>query len=137
MINSDNTATLSIGGATVVDGSNAAQLVATAGSGGNYQVGVSLGSGQSDTIQWSELGGALYGLQQARDVGVQGYQDQLNQLTSTIANAVNNLHETGYGLDGTTGIQFFTTSDGSSNITAANIEVNPNIVNDPPGDRRC
>jgi flagellar hook-associated protein 1 FlgK len=64
-------------------------------------------------------------------VDVQGYQDQLNQLTSTVAGAVNSLHETGYGLDGTTGLQFFTTSDGSSNITASNIEVNPTLVNNP------
>lgn len=126
--NPDNTVTLSIGGATVVDGSNATQLTATPDSNGNIQVGV---SGQSDTLQWSELGGALYGLQQARDVDVQGYQDQLNQLTSTVAGAVNSLHETGYGLDGTTGLQFFTTSDGSSNITASNIEVNPTLVNNP------
>ena len=91
--NPDNTVTLSIGGATVVDGSNATQLVATADSSGNYQVGVSLGGGQSDTIQWSALGGALYGLQQARDVDVQGYVNSLNQLTSTVAGAVNSLHD--------------------------------------------
>jgi flagellar hook-associated protein 1 FlgK len=137
VINPDNTATLSIGGATVVEGSTATPLVATTDSSGNYQVGVSLGNGQSDTIQWSTLGGALYGLQQARDVGVQGYQDQLNQLTSTVAGAVNSLHETGYGLDGTTGIPFFVNGsdasnpEDSNNITAANIAVNPDIVNDP------
>ena len=56
VINSDNTVTLSIGGATVVDGSNATQLVATTDSSGNYQVGVSLGNGQSDPIQWSDPG---------------------------------------------------------------------------------
>ncbi len=135
--NSDNTVTLSIGGATVVAGSIATPLATTTDSNGNYQVGVSLGNGQSDSLEWSTLGGALYGLQQARDVDVQGYQDQLNQLTSTVAGAVNSLHETGYGLDGTTGIPFFVNdSDASnpedtSNITAANIAVNPNIVNDP------
>ena len=135
--NPDNTVTLSIGGATVVEGSNVTPLVATPDSSGNYQVGVSLGNGQSDPIQWSTLGGALYGLEQARDVDVQGYVNSLNQLTSTVAGAVNSLHETGYGLDGTTGIPFFVNgSDASnpedtSNITAANIAVNPNIVNNP------
>ncbi len=59
--NPDNTVTLSIGGATVVEGSNVTKLVATPDSSGNYQVGVSLGNGQSDPIQWSTLGGALYG----------------------------------------------------------------------------
>jgi flagellar hook-associated protein 1 FlgK len=131
VINPDNTATLSIGGATVVDGSNVTQLSATADSSGNYQVGVSLGGGQSAPLQWSDLGGALYGLEQARDVSVQGYQDQLNNLTSTVADAVNGLHESGYGLDGTTGLQFFTTPDGSNTITASNIQVNPVLVNDP------
>jgi flagellar hook-associated protein 1 FlgK len=135
--NSDNTVTLSIGGATVVDGSNATPLVTTTDSNGNYQVGVSSGNGQSDPLQWSTLGGALYGLEQARDVSVQGYQEQLNQWTATVAGAVNSLHETGYGLDGTTGIPFFVNGsdasnpEDSSNITAANITVNPNIVNDP------
>jgi flagellar hook-associated protein 1 FlgK len=131
VVNADNTVTMSIGGATVVEGSNATPLVTTTDSSGNDQVGVSLGNGQSDLIQWQELGGALYGLQQARDVAVQGYQDQLNQLTSTVAGAVNSLHATGYGLDGTTGLQFFTTSDGSSTITASNIEVNPVLANNP------
>jgi flagellar hook-associated protein 1 FlgK len=137
VINPDNTATLSIGGATVVDGSNVTQLAAIPDSSGNNQVGIDLGNGNSDTIQWSTLGGALYGLQQARDVGVQGYVNNLNQLASTVAGAVNSLHETGYGLDGTTGIPFFVNGSDASNpedpnnITAANIAVNPNIVNNP------
>ena len=46
-INPDNTATVSIAGANVVSGPNATQLVATADSSGNYQVGVSLGGGES------------------------------------------------------------------------------------------
>jgi len=137
VINSDNTATLSIGGATVVEGSSVAQLAAIPDSSGNNQVGIDLGNGNSDIMQWSTLGGALYGLQQARDVGVQGYVNGLNQLASTVAGAVNSLHETGYGLDGTTGIPFFVNGSDASNpedpnnITAANIAVNPNIVNNP------
>ena len=137
VINSDNTATLSIGGATVVEGSSVAQLAAIPDSSGNNQVGINLGNGNSDIMQWSTLGGALYGLQQARDVGVQGYVNGLNQLASTVAGAVNSLHETGYGLDGTTGIPFFVNGSDASNpedpnnITAANIAVNPNIVNNP------
>lgn len=136
VINSDNTATLTIGGATVVEGSSVTQLAAVSDSSGNYQVGVSLGGGQSEPIQWSELGGDLYGLQQARDVDVQGYVNNLNQLAATVANAVNTQHESGYGLDGTTGIPFFVNGSDSSNpadpnkITATNITVNPDILND-------
>jgi flagellar hook-associated protein 1 FlgK len=137
VINADNTATLSIEGATVVDGPAMVKLTATPDASGNYQVGVDLGNGQSELLQWPDLGGQLYGLQQARDVDVQGYLDGLNRLTATVAGAVNSLHVSGYGLDGTTGIPFFVNGsnpanpEDSNNITASNIAVNPEIVNDP------
>jgi len=124
--NSDNTVTLSIGGATVLEGPSAAQLTTIPGS--PNQVGIELGS-KSLPLQGAEVGGAIYGLQQAW-TSVQGYIGSLNSLATTVANAVNAQHEQGYGLDGSTGLAFFT-SDDPSPIDASNIEVNPALENNP------
>ena len=61
----------------------------------------------------------------ARDTTVAGYHGQLDTIASNLITAVNNLHTTGYGLDGATGRAFFAGSD------AATIAVNPVIAADP------
>lgn len=50
-------------------------------------------------------------------------QDQLHQLANVLIGEVNAIHQTGYGLDGTTGIPFFMGTD------ARTISVNPLLVN--------
>ncbi len=60
---------------------------------------VSGGSGSN-----GELGGALY----VRDVIVNSYLDHLDELATTLANQVNSVHTTGFGLNGSTGQDFFT-----------------------------
>ena len=134
VVNPDNSVTLTVGGATVVQGPAVTQLTATPTPAGITRWGSARATDRA-TIGRS-LGGALYGLQQARDVDVQGYITSLNPLTSTVANAVNSQHEGGYGLDGTTGIPFFVNDSitnpwSTNNITAANLAVNPEIVNNP------
>lgn len=56
----------------------------------------------SDT-QTGTLGSLLY----ERDVDAQGFIDQLNALAQTITTQVNQIHQTGYNLNQTTGISFF------------------------------
>ncbi len=43
---------------------------------------------------------------------------------------INALHETGYGTDGTTGLDFFTAADSTQPLSITNIEVNPTLTGD-------
>lgn len=71
--------------------------------------------------------GDIYGLTQAQG-DIAGYQSNLNTLASTIVTQVNAVQSTGSGLDGTTGVPFFTATAGSE---ASTIAVNPTLQNDP------
>jgi len=69
--------------------------------------------------------GKLKGWLDARDVDIRGYMRQLDTLAETMTEQVNNLHQAGWGLDGSNGNDFFTgttTASGSmgplTNITA-------------------
>lgn len=96
-------------------------------------------------VTWAEtgvtldLGNKMGSLQANMEVrgdvnGQNGYlsnlMNQFDTLAKGIADAVNALHQRGQGLTAVSGINFFTTSDGSSNVTAANIEINPDLETD-------
>lgn len=51
-----------------------------------------------------EMGGTL----QVRDTLVNGFLSKLDELAATMANQVNSFHSTGYGVNGSTGLNFFT-----------------------------
>jgi flagellar hook-associated protein 1 len=72
-------------------------------------------TGGSDKIVWDSdgsditvAGGELKGYLEARDDLLQKKIDQLQTLTSTIITEVNSRHQAGYGLNGSTGLNFFT-----------------------------
>lgn len=82
-------------------------------------------------------GGNLAGLIETRDSNVQQYLKKVDILSSTIVKEVNKKHVTGYGLDKSTGINFFnslsvTTKRGASNTGSATISSgsvsNPKVV---------
>ncbi|AHF10637.1 MULTISPECIES: flagellar hook-associated protein FlgK [Dehalobacter] len=87
----------------------------------------SLGFSTNVASNWVDLGtnmGQLAANLDMRDHYIESVRSRLDTLAKGIANAVNVLHRTGQGLElETTGIDFFTSSDGSD-ITAANIEIN-------------
>ena len=69
-------------------------------------------------------GGKLKGYLATRDTLIGGYLDRMDDLAQTVMNAVNGLHRDGYGLDGSTGLDFFSGSvagvmDSALNIYAA------------------
>lgn len=70
--------------------------------------------------------GKLKGWLETRDVLIPDYLNRLDTLAQTLVTEVNNLHQTGFDLNGIVGEVFF---DGTG--TAADIEVNANIVGDP------
>jgi flagellar hook-associated protein 1 FlgK len=69
-------------------------------------------------------GGKIYGWLETRDQTIQDYMDRLDELAAEIIQEVNDVHSVGYGLDGSTGNDFFTGTD------ASDIAVNTALVND-------
>ncbi|MFP5502796.1 MAG: flagellar hook-associated protein FlgK [Candidatus Sericytochromatia bacterium] len=72
-------------------------------------------------------GGELKGLLDARnqllsDANAGGFIYEINQLASSMMTEINAVHRTGFGLDGTTGLDFF------FGTNATDIEVNPAIA---------
>ncbi|MDY6986466.1 MAG: flagellar hook-associated protein FlgK [Thermodesulfobacteriota bacterium] len=82
------------------------------------------GSGDSVDITHTLSGGELKGWIEVRDLLIPGYLTSLDELAKEIMEGVNSLHMTGFGLDGSTGTEFFT------GWSASDMAVNPNIVSD-------
>lgn len=154
------TYTLSVNGTTLVDGDKARQLECYAATDGMYGIRWTDTGEEFDTGD----GGSLKAYLDLRDgdgtggasKGIPYYMNQLDDFARTFAEAFNegiykdgtsyySGHAGGYGLDGTTGIRFFTYDDLSSddfeasgtdtdsryaNITAANISVSSDIQED-------
>jgi flagellar hook-associated protein 1 FlgK len=73
-------------------------------------------------------GGVIKGYLDMRDQVITNYQGKLSELAQAIAEEVNTLHQAGFGLDGTTGLDFFTMNDAGPDFTAKNIRVNQDII---------
>jgi flagellar hook-associated protein 1 FlgK len=69
--------------------------------------------------------GQIKGILESRNEMIGKYEKGLNNYVRTFITEFNNLHTTGYGLDGTTGENFFNGSDMRS------IEINPLLKKDP------
>ncbi|MBC7346628.1 MAG: flagellar hook-associated protein FlgK [Clostridia bacterium] len=76
-----------------------------------------------DVLGKKDLGGELEGLLIARDDLLQKYLDDLNTFAQSLANAVNDAHRGGIGLDNSFNLDFFVGDN--EEINAANIKVNP------------
>jgi len=78
--------------------------------------------GSNKTISYnitnSILGGELGGLIAVRDVSTNNVIDNLDRMTATLINEFNKIHRTGFGLDGSTGLDFFQplTARGTHNV---------------------
>ena len=55
--------------------------------------------------------GSVKGLLEVRDEDIEIYQKMINDMASSLINEMNAIHSAGYGLDGSTGIAFFSGSD--------------------------
>lgn len=145
---SDGSMQVYIGGTTLVDG-NTADKLTVAGDGS---------TSSPLTVKWADTGSeaeissgsiAAY-LEDADQSGYTTLADSdlpydftggatssitslrqgLNDLITTLVVKINALHETGYGTDGTTGLDFFTAADSTQPLSITNIEVNPTLTGD-------
>jgi flagellar hook-associated protein 1 len=119
---------LTADGKSLVDGNNHWNLqVSDPNSTGLFSVNWADSNGNLMDITSNVTSGTLGGLLHERDVDAQGFVDQLNALAQTITTQVNQVHETGYNLDGTTGIAFFKPL---TQNYAANMAVSDDVKND-------
>jgi flagellar hook-associated protein FlgK len=129
--NADGTANVWVGDYSLVDASGAAILNVNAT---NYvnttQSDVTIQSSQGSTTVADAssvfTGGTLGGELQARDVVIQNYMNQLNQITNSVITMTNNLYQAGYVANTATSntTAFFT------GTTAATIAVTGSLVSD-------
>jgi flagellar hook-associated protein 1 FlgK len=110
-----------INGRTFVDGANVtAQLETFDPGNGKPLVRVA-----GDTAALNITGGSIEGAISVRDNQVANLRADINSLASTLITSVNQIHATGFGLDGSTGLNFF------NGTNAADIKVNPDLLADP------
>jgi len=82
---------------------------------------------EGTNIQITNLNGQLKGLIDTRDETIPSYIEELDLLANSIIEEVNSLHQTGYGLDGSTGMEFFD----SNYRTAGTIKMNNSLALSP------
>lgn len=109
-------------GQVIVENTVARSLVAVQSLDNSGLVNVQYDSGGNRSMDISSLitGGKLGGLLEIRDTTLPGLQTSFNKLAASLVNEVNQLHRQGYGLDGSTGLNFFSPLTVSVHDTAAN-----------------
>jgi len=118
--------TVSVGsGQILVEGTHTYNLSTQTNASGLNDVIWLDGAGNTVTITGNISGGKLKGWLDTRDLDIDNSLIELDTLARRLMEEVNSLHESGYGLDGSTGNAFFTGA-----ATATGIQVNPAIVND-------
>ena len=100
-----------IGGRTIVDDAKVMALDTQEISSGTMMVNNVIWADDGTSARIS--GGELAGLIDIRDNIIPGILQDLDTVAATLITEVNNIHSTGYGSDGSTGLDFFTGSDAS------------------------
>lgn len=97
------------GGISLVEGGRAFALKADkSNTDGLNIVEYDNGSGNIQDITSQIKSGKLGGLLDARDRLIPKFQDGLDNLSASVTNEMNKLNRAGFGLDGSTGVDFFT-----------------------------
>lgn len=97
-------------GQVLVQGNTTRQLAAvpTLDNEGLFDVGYNTGGTKALSISSLISSGRLKGLLDVRDTLIPNVQQSFDRLAATLVNQVNQIHQQGYGLDGSTGLNFFT-----------------------------
>ena len=74
--------------------------------------------------------GQLASLLELKNSIIPNVIDKMNTYIASIANEFNAIHKNGFGLDGSTNLDFFVSKDGGP-INIENITINPDIISDP------
>ncbi|MFT7624288.1 MAG: flagellar hook-associated protein 1 FlgK [Myxococcota bacterium] len=125
-------------GAVLVHLSNGVQMVGRDGpssvavtGGGPEALGLTVTKPTGTTVNvGSAPGGRMGGLFSARDVTLQSSLDQLDQMAFDLATEMNQLHQTGFGTDGSTGLKMFDVP-ATAKGAASNIKLSTDIDGQP------
>ena len=118
----DKTVTVYIGSHELVSGNMAQQVAAIPDTANPGNTAIVFAADQEPVAAAS---GELRGLLDVRDTQLPGVVAKLNTLTAAFITQLNTLHATGFGLDNTTGLPFFTGTN------ASDIDVNPLLISNP------
>jgi len=121
--------TVSINGHPLVDGAQSFSLKSDINNEGQIIVQKKLDDGTLINITDRLTGGEVKGLLELHNETIPGYMESLDKLAFNLAEKVNELHTSGFGLDGSTDINFFVPLD-SQTGAARNLTVNPDFEND-------
>jgi flagellar hook-associated protein 1 FlgK len=122
--NENGTATVYVGALAIVDGDSSFRIGTQKSRAGSITVGDIVWEGTSKEIKI--LNGQLKALLDVRDKVIPKYIEALDDLAETLITSVNELHRNGYGLDGSTGLNFFDTTS----MSAADIKLASGIERD-------
>lgn len=107
-VQSGDSLTVQVSGATLVDGGVPRSLSIGLDSSGAMQILSSAGNGSpAQDVTKFLTGGKLAGIREARDVDLVAVSKQLDQFAFDVGTAINTQHEAGFGLDGVSGRQLF------------------------------
>jgi flagellar hook-associated protein 1 len=133
-VQEDGGVLVSIGGHALVVANTAFSLVTTQDPGNNNLARVSW----EDGLAYKPPQGELRGLLEVRDLAIPAQLQGLNDLAAMLVQQTNDLHRTGYGLDNSTGLDFFEGNDAHSIRVNAALENIESIASagspDSPGD---
>ncbi len=85
---------------------------------------------EGTNIQITNINGQLKGLVDTRDELIPRYIDELDTMARSIIENVNSIHQSGYGLDGSTGKEFFDSNFLSAGTIKLNmaLEISPDMI---------
>lgn len=124
-------------GHTLVDRTRSWDLTTGTNADGFQDVFWESSSGSLDNITGDISTGKLKGWIDARDSIIPDYQNRLDDMAVSMANAVNDQHNLGIDLNGNAGLDFFSPCTGAADITvnsviASDTDLIAAALNDPP-----
>ncbi len=122
----NNTTTVYIGALAIVDGTSSFKLATRKVEGENATTNEIVWAGSTKSIK--NLNGELKGLIDTRDSLLPKYLGYLDDMAKTIISQVNGVHQTGYGLDRTTGLNFFDPLHNNAATISLNEAVGNNVA---------
>ncbi len=119
-------------GAALVSGAKAGKLSSAPDPANRGHLALTLNQldGSSAALDGSKVGGSLGGSLQARDGALKAAGVDVNALAKSVGTALNAVHATGAGLDGSTGLQLFDLG-AAPGQEAENLTLNSAILQDP------
>ncbi len=122
--------TLFAAGTALVNGDHASSLALSVDTAGAMKFTITQPGGAPADVTSQVTGGTLGGLREARDTDVAQTASQLDQLAYDFSNAVNSVHQAGFGLDGVSGRPLFAPPAQVSGAAAA-MAVDPSVAGQP------